>query len=466
MLIRFAIKNLVTRRRRTFVSLTGIAISIALFVSIILILKSAQGAFTKPIEATGADIIVQLQGEPCVWSIVKLPQNLNPIPVETVNKLKSMDGVASAEGSLIVWAFSNPPSSYSQPPAHGAAPALQQSNINSQQIMADIASGKLKGEPCNYGPPGSFCESGGPGNMQQVDFSPIVVAGISPEAKDIGPINASNLNSIEGRFLSKDDTYAAILDKDFARTRNLKPGSTINLGQRIFNVIGIIDSGRDARIAGAQAFIPLKTASEMTGRGNIVDIVFVKLKPGIDPDLYKETIKKSVHPTATITTSNDFLKAIAGFSILTQGLMLAIFLIVIAISFLFILKTAFASILERSSEIGILKAVGWRDADIIKLLLAENLILGITSGTIGVLLGYLASFLFKANLPSILPYYLNPYPPCSQHLVKNLLHISIPFSINIFLYAILAGTMIQLTLIYIALKKLLKLTPADAIRRL
>ena len=457
MLLKFAIKNLISRRRRTFVSLAGIIISIALFVSVILILKSAQGAFTKPLEDTGADIVVQLQGEPCFWSLIKLPHDLNPISFETLNMLKNTKGVAEAEGALMLWAFSNPPSSHSQ-----SGPQA----MTKQEIMQNIASGKLSGEPCNYGAQGSFCETKADNNTATIDFSPIVVAGIDPEVKGIGPINKNNLDSIKGRFFSKNDTYAVILDKDFARTRNLGTGSVINMGQRIFNVIGIINSGHDAKIAGAQAFIPLKTAVDMAARGNIVDIVFIKLKPGVDPDMYKGIIKKSVDSNATITTSNDFLKAIAGLSNITQGLMLAIFFIALAISLLFILKTAFASVLERSNEIGILKAIGWTNVNIIKLIIIENLMLGIIGGLTGALLGYLASFIYKTNLPSLLPYYLNPYPPCSQNLAKNTLHLSMQFSLNIFLYAIAAGIVIQITSVYFALRKLLKLTPADAIRRI
>ena len=467
MLLKFAIKNLATRRRRTFASLAGISISIALLVSVLLILKIAQKSFSRPLEVTGADIIVQLQGEPCQWSIVKLPQNLNPIPIETVNKLKAMESAASVEGSLIVWAFSTPP------PSHAQQPVMPSGGMSPQEIKQNRASGKLQGEPCNYAPQGSFCETeggtpgpGGPGNnMPQVDFSPTVVVGISPEVKDIGPINASNLNTIEGRFFSKDDTYAVILDKDFARTRYLKPGSAIDLGQRMFNVIGIIDSGHDAKIAGAQAFIPLKTAMEMTGRGNIVDMVFIKLKPGRDPDSDKTAIKKIIDPNATVTTSNDFLKAVAGLSSITQALMLAIFFIAIVISILFIIKTSLSNTLERSSEIGILKAVGWQDSSIIKMIFIENFILGFAGGLAGILGGYLASFIYKTNLPGLLPYYLNPYPPCSQHLAKNILHAPAVFSINIFAFALLSAIAIQVFSGFFASKKLLKLMPVDAIAK-
>lgn len=459
MLLRFAVKNLVTKRRATLTSLAGIIISTALLVSIILILKSAQKSFAKPLEDAGADMIIQLRGEPCVWSVVKLPSNLNPIPLETVDKIKSLDEVDSAEGSLITWAFSNPP-------PHTQSQGIQpHSGMNPNEVMAGIESGKLKGEPCDYGPAGSFCGSGEPSSMGS-DFSPIVVAGISAEMQDIGPIKSSDLKNIEGSFFSKDDTYAAILDKDFARTRNLKLGGGIDLGQRYFKVIGIIDPGRDAKIAGAQAFIPLKTATEMTNRGNIVDIIFVKLKGNADSEAVKQKIKPLVSENVTITTSNDYLSSIAGFSNLTHGLALAIFFIVILMTFLYIAKISFGSVLERSTEIGILKAIGWQDRNIKALIGIENFILGLAGGIIGSIFGYAASHIYKLNLSSSLPYYLNPYPPCSQFIAKTSIQTTIPFSADIFIYAALLSISIVTLSGFFASKKILTLTPAEALRRI
>jgi ABC-type antimicrobial peptide transport system permease subunit len=457
MLLRFAIKNLVTKRRATLTSLAGIIISTALLVSIILILKSAQKSFAKPLEDAGADMIIQLRGEPCVWSVVKLPSNLNPIPLETVDKIGSLDEVESAEGSLITWAFSNQP-----PHIQSGQP---QSHMRANEIIAGIESGELQGEPCDYGPPGSFC---GPGESSSMgsDFSPIVVAGISTETQDIGPIKSSDLKNIEGSFFSKDDTYAAILDKDFARTRNLKLGDGIDLGQRYFKVIGIIDPGRDAKIAGAQAFIPLKTATQMTNRGDIVDIIFVKLKGNTDSEAVKQKIKPLVSENVTITTSNDYLSSIAGFSNLTHGLALAVFFIVILMTFLYIAKISFGSVLERSTEIGILKAIGWQDRKIKSLIGIENFILGLAGGIIGSIFGYAASHIYKLNLSSSLPYYLNPYPPCSQFLAKTSLQTMIPFSAGIFIYATLLSISIVTLSGFLASKKVLMLTPAEALRRI
>jgi|GEM_PF-1049407 len=469
-LVSFSIKNIITRRRRSLASLAGISISIALFISVILILKSAQGAFRKPLAEAGADMIVQLQGEPCVWSIVKLPTDLNPIPLKLVDKIKSLDEVVAVDGSLITWAFPIPSQSQIQKMQDTVKIEKMQVQSSARKGMpAQKEGADLAAEPCDTGVPGSFCDTGeNAATAGQSNFSPIVVVGVNPEPGELGPIKKSDLKNIQGRYFTKEDNYAVILDKDFARTRNLKLEDNISIGKRLDNkVIGIIDPGYDAKIAGAQVFVPLKVAIEMTGRGEIVDIIFIKLKGGVDTTVVKQKIKKALsNEDVTITTSKDYLSSVAGFSFLAQGLMLAIFFIVILISFLFIAKTAFGSVLERSGEVGILKAVGWRNKDIIKLIVMENSILGLLGGLIGCLLGYLTSFIYRINLPSALPYYLNPYPPCSQHLVKNTLQVQAVLPVSIFLLTILLAVLIQSLSGMLAAVRILKLVPADAARRL
>ena len=461
-MIKFSIKNLLTRRRRSLVSLVGITISIALFISTILILRSAQSAFRKPLLDAGSDMIVQLQGEPCVWSIVKLPTDLNPIPFKFIKQIRSLDEVIAVDGALITWAFSAPVQSQTKK-------TKDPSVISHAEEPLAIKEKDSGGQPCDTGTPGSFCETGEhSSSVRPANFTPIVVIGVNPEAGEIGPIKSSDIKNIQGRYFTKDDNFAVILDKDFARTRNLKLEDDIDIGQKKANkVIGIIDPGYDAKIAGAQVFIPLKVAIEMVGKGDIVDIIFIKLKGGVDTQVVKTKIKKVLgNELVTITTSKDYLSSVAGFSNLAQGLMLVILFVVILISLLFIAKTAYAAVLERCAEAGTLKAVGWHNIDIIKLIAIENSILGFLGGVIGSFLGYLISFIYNANLPSVLPYYLNPYPPCSQYLAKNTLQVSHSFPVGIFLITILIGILIQVISGLIASLRILRFSPTNATRKL
>lgn len=65
-----------------------------------------------------------------------------------------------------------------------------------------------------------------------------------------------------------------------------------------------------------------------------------------------------------------------------------------------ITNTMFVSIMERTREIGIMKAIGYRARNILTMFLAEASITGIIGGLIGTVTGSLLSFLLTTGLPS------------------------------------------------------------------
>mgnify|MGYP005669024193 CR=1 FL=1 len=77
---------------------------------------------------------------------------------------------------------------------------------------------------------------------------------------------------------------------------------------------------------------------------------------------------------------DSFLGGIAGISLLVAGLG--------------ILNTMLITVLERTREIGILKAIGAKNHDILLMFLIEALILGTMGGLAGLILGFAAAYLF------------------------------------------------------------------------
>ncbi|GAA3015051.1 ATP-binding cassette domain-containing protein [Tetragenococcus solitarius] len=78
------------------------------------------------------------------------------------------------------------------------------------------------------------------------------------------------------------------------------------------------------------------------------------------------------------------LIAFAGISLVTSMIMIGII--------------TYTSVLERTKEIGVLKALGARKKDITRVFDAETAILGVASGTLGVVIAYLATFPINAVL--------------------------------------------------------------------
>ncbi|MGQ7703588.1 ABC transporter permease, partial [Streptococcus suis] len=78
------------------------------------------------------------------------------------------------------------------------------------------------------------------------------------------------------------------------------------------------------------------------------------------------------------------LIAFAGISLVTSMIMIGII--------------TYTSVIERTKEIGILKALGARKKDITRVFDAETAILGVASGILGVVIAFLATFPINAVL--------------------------------------------------------------------
>ncbi|MEM2882773.1 MAG: FtsX-like permease family protein [Candidatus Bathyarchaeia archaeon] len=97
-------------------------------------------------------------------------------------------------------------------------------------------------------------------------------------------------------------------------------------------------------------------------------------------------------PSALLSTAQSvttqltyFLGSIAAVSLFVAGVGIA--------------NTMYISVVERTREIGILKAIGYRPRQILSLFLAEAAVTGMIGGLIGTSAGVLLSFLLSGNLP-------------------------------------------------------------------
>jgi len=382
-----------------------------LLVSVTTISDGVRQSVSKPLALAGTDMVIQKHGEPCAYRIVKLPTDINPMPGKAISQIKEYEEVDKIAGVLELWAFHN---------------------------------GK-----------------------------PTVVDGLDPEIKTIGPIKPSTEKGacceiVAGRYLSKDDNdkNAAVVDKDFAQIINLQVGSKLPLGDREFNVIGIINIGKMARIAGAQVFIPLSTAQEMAGEGKIISNIFIKLKGTAEPEKVKEKIKSILGENVSITTNSDLLATVAGLSFLTKEMTMGISILVIVFALLFIVKSSISTVNERIREIGIIKAIGWKDKDVKILITIENAIQGVIGGIIGCGTGYFISWLYAATSHLSIPKALTPYPACSSTPPPTELAVSIEFSFLTFTIGLVTAICIGSLAGYISARKATSLQPAEALRHI
>ena len=110
---RYVMKELRHHHHRTLVNILGIAIGIALFVSINAVSTAYQKAVSLPFKNLGADLVVQKPEKravdaaqtPASMRGIRLPFSNQLLSAEDLRKLASLDGVASTASSLLLWEF-------------------------------------------------------------------------------------------------------------------------------------------------------------------------------------------------------------------------------------------------------------------------------------------------------------------------------------------------------------------------
>ena len=409
--------------------LFGFALSVALFVSLGILIKAARASFMKPFPVA-VDMIVQREGEPCEWAPVKLATNLNPIAQEKLEDIRGLAYVENASGILVIWAFTDlgdnksaeklPADNNARPPIPDSLPALK----------------------------------------------PLVVTGIDTSRLNLSPVGPKDI--ISGRFLKGLTKNETVLDAEFAKLVNKKVGDWLKLGNRDFRVAGIAGLVKDAGFR-AQAYVDIETAQMMLDKGQVVNTILIKLMSGsgvgLNMKLMEKDIRDIVGASATITSTRDYFIMLGQVSQAERIYLVTFFLISVIIAGLFISKSIFSYIGEKLRDVGTLKAIGWSQASIIRLIVYENAFLGIVGGVMGSIAGYFLTVLHKARSLN-LPYFLNPIPPCNVTGADVTFTLVLRPSLYVFLFAIIISSLLGIILGYLAGLKISRVNAASALRSL
>ena len=212
-------------------------------------------------------------------------------------------------------------------------------------------------------------------------------------------IDYKRFNALSKGFLFRDGRPfegpdEVIADDIIAQTRHLKVGSQITLLDHAFTVCGIVGHGK-----GARYFIPIRTAQEIAGAEKRVSMFYVRSKG--DTEGTRAQILKLM-PENSIRSLSEYVTLMTS-SILPQlrpftRTMVALGIVV---SFLVVLLNMHTMVLERTREVGILKALGFSRLDIVRMLLGETLILTLMGTGLGIALTFLTQAILKQTNPGL-----------------------------------------------------------------
>lgn len=214
------------------------------------------------------------------------------------------------------------------------------------------------------------------------------------------------LAAAEGRLLEEGDRGKVVLGPDLADTKDWTVGQTIQLRDRDFEVVGIIEKTLTA--PDSSAIVPLADAQELVHKtlpeayqGSITPEKIVSSFAVYLDDISKgEEIAKRIDEQVTGVKSYDpsfFSKQIGQSLAIFNLIILSGALIAIIVGGFSIMNTLTFAVIERTREIGIKKAVGARSSRILREFLIEAAAIGVIGGIIGIILGILMASAINAG---------------------------------------------------------------------
>lgn len=213
-----------------------------------------------------------------------------------------------------------------------------------------------------------------------------LLQGYSPNDFLIG-----RFNIVEGHQISSNRQI--MLGRLMADTLKKEIGDMLEVSGMRFRVVGIYETNLGWEQTGG--VITLRDAQNFTGRPRQVSMIAVKLKNASQARAVVEEIN-SRYPGVYAAISAEFAEEMPDIQS-SRAMLNGISLIALAAGGLSVLNTMLMSVYERTREIGVLRALGWRRRQVLGLILQEAVLLGLLGGLAGILVSFLLVELMKLN---------------------------------------------------------------------
>jgi putative ABC transport system permease protein len=197
-----------------------------------------------------------------------------------------------------------------------------------------------------------------------------------------GSILFRGIKILEGRALEPGDDKAVILGRVLAMTVAKKVGDRLQVAGETFDVVGIFES--ESWFENGSLTMPLKTLQKMMGRQGQVTGLLIQAKAS--DDRFIRELRRRIESTISgvaATPARDHVQGDTQIR-LARAMAWTTAAIALFLGSVGMLNTMLMSIFERTREIGILRAVGWRRRRVLVLVLGEALAIALIGTFMGV----------------------------------------------------------------------------------
>lgn len=217
-------------------------------------------------------------------------------------------------------------------------------------------------------------------SFEEANLVSVLVNGWEP-----GSVLFRGARVLSGRALAPGDKTGAMLGRVLALNLEKKVGDTVNVAGEPFQVAGIFES--DSLFENGGLIVPLPELQRMMGRQGYVSGFVIAAEQPEQAALegLARRIESQIAGVAAVP-ARDFVRSDIQIR-LVKAMAWATSIIAMVLGSVGILNTMMMSVFERTAEIGVLRALGWRRHRVLNLILGEALAVGLAGSVVGNALG-------------------------------------------------------------------------------
>ena len=196
----------------------------------------------------------------------------------------------------------------------------------------------------------------------------------------------NNLTLEQGRMPKDANERVVVLGKLAAETLKKKIGDKVQLEAEELEVAGIVDG--HSVVENGAIILSLSVLQEITGEQGRINFIDIRMTKNATKEQTDEVISKieEIFPEGRASPASEVVGNSQGFRV-ARAMSWSTSLLAIIVGVLGVMNTMLMTVFERTHEIGILLAVGWKRVRIMMMVLCESALLGLLGGVVGVGLG-------------------------------------------------------------------------------
>ena len=347
----FSVKNLRVQGLRTFLTILGVIIGIAAIVAFVSVGDGLRVAIKSEFEKIGSDKIFIMPGSPNTIGLSGAAFATERLTERDVKTIKSMQ--------------------------------CSENVVAYYSTIAEVEFGRQK--------------------------EAIVVYTVPVEDNIRLLENIKSFKTESGRDLRPGDRYSAVLGNKVAYdifSKDVKIRDKVRINGKPYRVVGIME-----KVGGPDdlsILVPMKVADEL-GFNDNYNFIIVDAKESCDIDKFREDIIDKLKRARgkedfKVQTSANLLSAFQSILAIVQAVFVGVAAISLFVGGIGIMNTMLMAVIERTREIGVMKAIGASNGRIMAIFLAESAAIGLVGGIIGIALGMGISALASLLINSLANY--------------------------------------------------------------